>query len=267
MSGKIKHIIKKIVLIFWLSFTGMFALLYIFVYMVQKDGNSKLGLEWLPEEESVSSEVTTENHSTEEKEAETDSLAEQWGIRITPKSKLDFHKVLWKDDYRSFSGKDISEKLDELFSFAYPKNLYHKVEVSIDDSQQKYSILFQGKDNGALLLYSQEKQEKGSDFSSVFEKLYRTDITALSEAGTIYHGETVYVIDGFENQGQLEVYKVVKMDVNHIYTMLIKTPVPETEEEKAIVDYYTEYLYRSCGFSGSSKEPRSYSEYLLGINQ
>ena len=94
--------------------------------------------------------------------------------------------------------------------------------------------------------------------------MYEEDRDTLTEAETLLHLDTVYVLTGFEDDRTMEVYKVVKADEENLYTMVIKTPVPEKEDARTLLSFYTEYLYRSCGFSGSSKEPRSYVEFLRG---
>lgn len=263
MSEYAKKFIKKVGIIFCISFVGMFVLLCLFVNLRGRDSDYDADEELRPDTEEMAG--PEKESSGEEEEADTPSeeelLAQDWGLRITTRSRMDFHRVLLEDDYSHFDGHAADSRLDEKFSFAYPTNLYHTVEAEASEEDGYYSVSFRGRDNGALLLYSQERQEESAD---PLEEMYEEDRDTLTEAETLLHLDTVYVLTGFEDDRTMEVYKVVKADEENLYTMVIKTPVPEKEDARTLLSFYTEYLYRSCGFSGSSKEPRSYVEFLRG---
>lgn len=270
MSGYVKKFIKKICIIFCVSFAGMFALLCFFVSIRGRDlfEESDYDAELTSDTEDITqqqdaSSDNAENTTQEEQLSKGEKLAQEWGLRISSREKMDFHRVLLEEDYRQFDGSTANENLDDSFSFAYPKNLYCSVEAEADDDAGKYSVFFRGKDNNALLSYSQERHGE-EDEEAPMEEMYEEDMKALTDAETLLHLDTVYVVTGYEENKSLEVYKVVKADEENLYTMVIKTPVPAEEDARTLLSFYTEYLYRSCGFSGSSKEPRSYVEFLRG---
>lgn len=270
MSGHMNKLIRKICIIFGVSFAGMFALLCFFVSI--RGSNPFKGLDYDAELTSDTEDTTQQQNDSsedadgateEESLSEGEKLAQEWGLRISSREKMDFHRVLLEEDYRQFDGHAANENLDESFSFAYPKNLYYSVEAEADDVAGRYSVSFRGNDNSALLSYSQQRHGEDEE-ETPMEEMYEEDMDALTDAETLLHLDTVYVVTGYEDNGSLEVYKVVKADEDNLYTMVIKTPVPEKEDARTLVSFYTEYLYRSCGFSGSSKEPRSYVEFLRG---
>lgn len=263
-----KRLIKKLGLIFCISFIGMFALLVLFVNFLGRSPFSRA--EYEPEQTADRDETAgaagSDDAAPENEEIEpTDEerRAEEWGIRITSRARMDFHRVLLEEDYRLFTGSDVNEHLGDSFYFSYPKNLYYAAEAYADDTDERYRVSFRGKDNDALLYYSQEPYDRSAGDSSI-DTMYEEDRRNLTDVDTIHHSMSVYVLTGLENDGTTEVYKVVKAEGDHLYTMLIKTPLPENEDTRTLLSFYTEYLYRSCGFSGSSKEPRSYAEFLLG---
>lgn len=267
MSGKVKRIIKKAAVIFCISFTGMFTLMYVFMYAINKNDYGKTGEKEdrpVNTEQEKNTETAMEKAETDEK-TEAEKLAESWGITITARGKQDFRRVLLEEDYGQFSGEEIGERLEEDFSFAYPKNLFYRAEAYADDDRGEYSVLFTGKGKDASLLYSQRRHSRPGDYRELLEELYQMDKASLKEAETLYHLSSLYVIDGFEGK-DTEVYKVVRTDTQNICTMTIKTPVQSEEDVQTMISFYTEYLYRSCGFSGSSRKPRSYAEYLRGVN-
>lgn len=262
MSEYAKKLIKKICIIFCVSFGGMFALLCLFMSIREKESEYE-ALVSSDAEERTEQEDSSRETAEEEAVSDGEQLAQDWGLRISSKGKMDFHRVLLEEDYRIFEGNDVDSRLDEKFSFAYPKNLYYTVEAEADDAAGSYCISFKGKDNDALPAYSQEKHGENDD-EKPLEDMYEEDMQTLTDAEALLHLDTVYVLTGFEKEGSLEVYKVVKADDENLYTMVIKTPVPEKEDARTLLSFYTEYLYRSCGFSGSTKAPRSYAKYLTG---
>lgn len=270
MSGHVKKLIRKICIIFCVSFAGMFALLCFFVSIrgrnlfKEPDYDAELtsDTEDMTQQQNDSSE-DADGTTEEEPLSEGEKLAQEWGLRISSREKMDFHRVLLEEDYRQFDGHVANENLDESFSFAYPKNLYYSVEAEANNVAGRYSVSFRGKDNSALLSYSQQRHGEDEE-ETPMEEMYEEDMDALTDAETLLHLDTVYVVTGYEDNRSLEVYKVVKVDEDNLYTMVIKTPVPEQEDARTLLSFYTEYLYRSCGFSGSSREPRSYVEFLRG---
>ena len=259
MSDYAKKFVKKVLMVFCMSFVGMFALLCLFMSI--RERSSGFEAEQSSDTEEVTGQEESGDTTAQEEQTEGEKLAQQWGIRISAREKMDLHRVLLEDDFRLFSGHDVDSRLSESFSFAYPKNLYHTVEAEADEDAGRYRISFRGKDNSALLSYSQERREEDADS---IEEMYEEDKDTLSDAETLLHLGTVYLVTGFEEDGALELHKVVKMDEENIYVMIIKTPVPEKADEQSLLSFYTEYLYRSCAFSGSSREPRSYGEFLTG---
>lgn len=260
MSEYAKKLIKKLCIIFCVSFGGMFAVLCLFMTFRGKE--SEYDAQISPDAEEITKQEDDDADTLKEEPMnEKEQLVQDWGLRISSREKMDFHRVLLEDDYRLFEGNEVDSRLDERFSFVYPKNLYYTVEAEADDKAGKYRISFKGKDNHALLSYSQEKHEENND-ENPMEDRYEEDLHTLTEAETLLHLDTVYVLTGFEESGNLEIYKVVKLDDENLYTMVIKTPLPEKEDAKTLLSFYTEYLYRSCAFSGSTKKPRSYAQFL-----
>lgn len=241
----------------------MFAILCVFVSIRGKNlfGETDYDAQLSSDTESMTGQNDNADNTSGDKLSEGEKQAQQWGLRITSREKMDFHRVLLEEDYRFFSGHDADSRLDEKFSFVYPKNLYHTVEAEADEAAGRYSVSFLGKGNNALLSYTQEKHGE-SEEGMPMEEMYEEDMGSLTEAETLLHLDTVYVVTGYEDNNSLEVYKVVKADEENLYTMVIKTPVPEKEDARTLLSFYTEYLYRSCGFSGSTKEPRSYVQFL-----
>lgn len=262
MSEYAKKLIKKICIIFCVSFGGMFALLCLFMSIRGKESEYDAVVS-SDAEEITEQEDSNTDELQEEQVSDSEQLAQDWGLRVSSREKMDFHRVLLEDDYRLFAGNEVDSRLDEKFSFAYPKNLYYSVEAEADDAAGSYRVSFKGKENYALLSYSQEKHGE-SDDEKPLEDRYEEDLRTLTESEILLHLDTVYVLTGFEEDGNLEIYKVVKTDDENLYTMVIKTPVPEKEDARTLLSFYTEYLYRSCEFSGSTKEPRSYAQFLRG---
>lgn len=187
---------------------------------------------------------------------------------IDEDNSADYKNVLNFSDFGYYE----SENGIDLFSFYYPKNLYNNVrkDTSITDGnygENEETILFDG-DDGSSLQYIVTNRTDDAELKEAAEYVYNYEEGSLDEATDISplkfdEERGFFIITGREaSDNDKLVYDMLRIDDTHVYQMKVVFPDYENDEDKDRKGYYAECLYRSCGFSNSSKDVRSYEEYL-----
>lgn len=187
---------------------------------------------------------------------------------IDSNTEADYRNVLDPDDFGYYSSRSIP-----MFSFYYPYHLYNRVlkDTSITDSslgENEEEISFFADDNSSLIFTAISRTDDASlDEASKYvyeeEKAHIKDVSDIW-ALKVSDGKGFFIITGWDKENTDNmIYEMVRVEKDYIYIM--KTLFPDftgNQEEKNQKSYFTECLYRTCGFSNSSKSPRSYEEYL-----
>jgi hypothetical protein len=69
---------------------------------------------------------------------------------------------------------------------------------------------------------------------------------------------------GYTKDTHNPVYSLRKVEKDYVLSMVIMYPEPTDEEDKNMKWYMVDTMYRYCGFSDSTKFPRTYEQYLEG---
>ena len=155
-----------------------------------------------------------------------------------------------------------------MFNFLYPRFLYSEVnkEEGTAGNNEFINVLFTRSDGSLLEYYTIEYE--GESVSYRTESLYRTEKQYLVESTDIIppkisDGDGIFIITGRqkENYNNL-VYLLMRITAGRYYEMRIVFPDYESTEDEDWKSFYAEYLYRSVGFTNSSKAPRTFEEYM-----
>lgn len=92
MSDYAKKFVKKVLMVFCMSFVGMFALLCLFMSI--RERSSGFEAEQSSDTEEVTGQEESGDTTAQEEQTEGEKLAQQWGIRISAREKMDLHRVL-----------------------------------------------------------------------------------------------------------------------------------------------------------------------------
>lgn len=183
------------------------------------------------------------------------------------KTVADYSKNLDFEEYSFYQSKQNRE-----FKFYYPSNLYNQVEFNKDVKGNSYGtileeILFTGSDKQSEVNYQLIKRETGRT---------RVEDTQLLYDGyqqSIIGFQKVIFHDGAdERPGRMIVigydqtvmnYILVQVTDESIMKMEITFPTDGNKETEDFwqKEYVVECMYRSCGFSGSSKTPQTYQQF------
>lgn len=158
---------------------------------------------------------------------------------------------------------------DRMFYFAYPLSIYSSVkeyDAEFDGHLQR-EVIFERSDGSSLKYHMSEYE--GGQIEHEMDYVYNNFCFSLKEPSDIIspkltdQGDGLFIITGRSDQDYNNlVYLVTRVTRNRVYEMIVTFPDFENDDDKAWKSYYTEYLYRSCGFSNSSKSVRSFTEYM-----
>ncbi|MBO5551855.1 MAG: zinc ribbon domain-containing protein [Lachnospiraceae bacterium] len=222
------------------------------------------------EEESSGAETSEAEEKGDISEEETSKSSsnsnEVFGIDAD--TAEDYENVLEFSEFERYKSK----KGGGLFEFYYPLNLYNTVlkDTSISDSvygENEEDIQFSGSE-GSSLRYTVTSRIDDASLEEAAKYVYSYESDSIDEVSDIYplkvdDDKGFFIITGRDkSDDKVLVYDMVRVEDSHIYQMLVTFPEFKDEEDEDRKSYYTECLYRSCGFSNSSKEVRSYEEYL-----
>ncbi len=201
------------------------------------------------------------------------------GISVSTDSRADYGLALDFSQYQSYSG---------LSSFSYPTNLYSSVSVethpftfSLGTNQE--TVTFRGRDGAnriSNMLFATYSWDSGTDVKSQhdFTRDYMTgtmtdaevildscDETTVTESGVPY-GKLV--ITGYASaEHDYMIYMLVRLEPGTTQVMRIVAPVTPGDNTSADYQqkcYFMENMYRMCNFSGSSKGPRTFDQFVRG---
>lgn len=175
----------------------------------------------------------------------------------------DFNNNLSTDSYIRMSGEDST------LSFAYPKDFF------CSNTEEENDYTFYSGDGLVMLRYW--KEEVGNDGKSVLTSEFSSKKSQLNTSGTDDNGVERfsgiamdwsdkeiphYVLGGrYTTDLNKGYYSVASLRGGAIYHMEFEYPVDYNNGFANPVNYMIDCLYRYCGFSGSSKAPRSYQEF------
>lgn len=172
----------------------------------------------------------------------------------------DYSKVLEPGEFIRYTGTQPS------FAFSYPKDFYTSEQVSEDGS----SVLLDTRESSAH--FTCEARTDGSTLTDCYEQLYREHEAALYSAETVYAKPKTpsgarFIVTGYADAAcTVAVYDLVYITDMNVMEMRVVYPPVTGAEDKNQKWYYVECLYRMCEFSGSSRAPRTYEQYLKGEN-
>lgn len=202
----------------------------------------------------------------EEEVFDTDILFdynEEFGINSN--TIADYGNVLNPDEYEYYDS-GISD-----FNFYYQTNFYNNVTIDVNPNINAYgqnmeSVTFSGSD-GSMLIYSITDTGGTTSISDMSKTVYNTERSFLVEPGDIMNKTTdsygkVIVTGWNDSSKDVAIYIMNKIEKYYVVQMKVIFPNYTGEEDKKEKAYFTECLYRLCGFSDSSKDTRTYSEYL-----
>lgn len=185
---------------------------------------------------------------------------------IDSDTKEDYSKVTDFSDYSYYSSDDVKG-----FSFYYPQDLFNKVVKDTSSYNSSYGdnierIEFTGSKGSDLLFTVMSREDdlnlkKGTEVVLEEEKKLLKDVSEIFPV-KVDKEKGFFIITGKDEENDVLVYEMVRVEDKYVYEMRTSFSDFEDDDDKDWKSYYTECLYRSCGFSNSSKEPRSYSDYL-----
>ncbi len=203
---------------------------------------------------------------------------------VVPDKDVNNRDILYEFGISSSTVEDYSKNLDPdkylyysagigEMSFSYPANLFNNVEVNDNSEETKYgenikTIVFYG-NRGSELAYSVYKRIDGGSIKAATSRINNiehnkyTIVSDLVVSSDDNHGRIV-LAGTTDSSESCYVYDLIKIDDNYVYRMTSLKPKYKDEEEKNQYAYVTENIYRMCDFSGSTKKPRSYREYMEG---
>ena len=199
------------------------------------------------------------------KEHSSDSSNEDF--ELDDSTEMNYYNAINRDDYRLYKSDDIDK-----FSFYYPLHMYNKVykDTSVSDTSygQNVEIVdFLASEGSELKYVATERMdsESLSDFSSF---VYNSESLAIKNTNDIYplkvdDEKGFFIITGCDPDDSSKlIYDMVCINDDYMYQMYVIFPEFADEDDKSIKSYYTECLYRTCGFTNSSKDVRSYEEFI-----
>ena len=216
--------------------------------------------------EQASPAAAAEEPSPEELQEADDHAALLKDFAIDPNTTEDYGNCLDPAKYKYY-GSDIGE-----FSFFYPADLFCDVMVDDTQDQRDYgmhmrTITFYGS-AGTELSYSVYRRTDGRSLDDAvetvhdFENSIFYDLSDVLVAASDDKGGRLVLTGTEDSSGQKRVYDLIKISDEYLYRMVSLKPLYRSDDERLKYAYVTENEYRMCGFSGSAKQPRSYSEYL-----
>lgn len=197
------------------------------------------------EQDSKMAEQATEQHSEEEKTYD-EPMTE------------DFSRVTDYQTYETFYGNNA------LFHFSYPSNFFAHSIVSAD----KNEVTLYMDETATAARFSCMERTDSNSVQQEYEAMYHDLMQAIYEGKKILAKPNAgdgarFIITGYTDASCTDsVYRLVYITEQYVMDMSITCSPYSSFEEEAQRSYMVDCMYRMCGFSGSSRQPRSYQEFL-----
>ena len=190
---------------------------------------------------------------------------------LNESTEENYYNIVDTDTYKYYESSENSR-----FNFWYPIGLYNKVykDTSISDTNygQNIEVVNFTGSAGSTAKFSLIERVDGDSLDDMATYVYNQEFSGLDDPGDIYPLKTddekgFFIVTGHspDNYSDLA-YDMVRVDDSYVYQMYIVFPDFEDDTDKNLKSYFTECLYRTCGFSNSSRDVRSYSDYLSENN-
>lgn len=162
-----------------------------------------------------------------------------------------------------------------LFSFSYPLDVYGYAEINLSENAGQYGenlqqITFQGSSGGTLCYQISSRTERSS-LEELTAYVYASETETIQNLENIWgpnvqNGRGFFIVAGVDPMHtEMQIYDMIRITNQYVYQMKVEFMKGRNAEEELRNGYYLEYLYRSCGFSNTTKSLRSYADYLGGI--
>ena len=152
------------------------------------------------------------------------------------------------------------------YSFVYPENLFNRVKIdkdgkyvfSADDGVTEYTVFSQKTTAGSA---KQAVKNLAADYEDEFSHFYfKFPKEGVKISGAfcrkIYGG----YLNSDKTTGQ---YVIIASNGTYDYTLIFKYKADDkSDNPKGQADYITDCIYRGASFSGSTREIRTYNEFL-----
>lgn len=208
------------------------------------------------EEKTAATETITSKSTTENNSDNTDSK-----IAVDINSTNDYSKCLNTDVYQK-----VTCNANGGYSFVYPKNLFNHVNTdengkyvfSADDGVTEYTVFSQKTTAGSA---KQAVKNLAADYEDQFTHFYfKFPKEGIKKSGAfcrkIYGGH----LNNDKTTGQ---YMIIASNGTYDYLLIFKYKADDkSDDPKGQADYIADCLYRGASFSGSTKEIRTYNEFL-----
>jgi len=182
-------------------------------------------------------------------------------IAVDVNSTNDYSKCLNTDVY-----KKVTCNTSGGYSFVYPKNLFNHVNIaedgkyvfSADDGVTEYTVFSQKTTAGSA---KQEVINLAADYEDEFTHFYfKFPKVGVKKSGAfcrkIYGGH----LNSDKTTGQ---YMIIASNGTYDYILIFKYKADDkSDNPKGQADYMADCFYRGASFSGSTKEIRTYNEFL-----
>lgn len=218
-------------------------------------------------EKEVEATDSSETKKASEKAKSEEDSNEEFGI--TPGIEANYKRNLNPEEYRYYHGAS-----DE-FSFYYPADLYENVTVNETPNKNIYgenvqAVNFTASD-GSELIFSLSKRTDNLGIAEATSQIYE------AECGYIHDSEVIVnrmkddygkiVLTGWADAAyDRTVYDMIKVEGEYVMQMKVVIPTYIDREDELQKGYFTECMYRMCGFSDAEDSYRSYSEYKEASN-
>ncbi len=178
----------------------------------------------------------------------------------------DYEVALDPDAYQQYDS-GISD-----FSFYYPAGLYNDVAYDGEPEENSYgtnveSVSFKAS-GGSGLVFAISKRTDNLSMEEITDYIYEKEAASIVDSQKLLlAAEEDYgrvIVTGYTLDKSKLVYDMVKAEPDYVLCMKVIFTQYAGEEDQLQKGYVTECIYRLCGFSGSSKMPRSYQEYKEG---
>jgi len=196
------------------------------------------------------------------------------GIVYNTDAREDYGNSLDYTQYARYAGQNGN------FYFSYPKSLYNRVLVNMNsfdtvNGTNQITITMRGEDHSEAV-FAQYYRDQGYSIDETYEFLldyYSNQVlnanvirsSTGAKEGEEYHGRIV--MTGYGDRSMT--YIVIAVWQDKVQVMWVQCPFTAEEYRDAnaaqlyqYACYVTECMYRMCGFSGSTAEPRSYAEFI-----
>lgn len=218
-------------------------------------------------EKEVEATDSAETKKASEKAKSEEDSNEEFGI--TPGTEANYKRNLNPEEYRYYHGAS-----DE-FSFYYPADLYENVTMNETPNKNIYgenvqAVNFTASD-GSELIFSLSKRTDNLGIAEATSQIYE------AECGYIHDSEVIVnrmkddygkiVLTGWADAAyDRTVYDMIKVEGEFVMQMKVVIPTYTDREDELQKGYFTECMYRMCGFSDAEDSYRSYSEYKEASN-